>query len=79
MALHSAGGNIGSSIVIAAAQGIVSTKDRTLLAENGGPILLTQDWALSLLLRMGYTKHKATTKANLTMTEEQFERLEAKS
>ena len=44
--LHKKGSGIGSRIVIAGAQGIISVRDRTLLAENGGPLLLTKDWAL---------------------------------
>ena len=54
-------------------QGIISVHDQTLLAENGGPLLLTKDWALSLLRRMGFVKRKATTKANQKMTKEKFQ------
>ena len=60
--LHVAGGSIG--IVIAATQGIISAHDRSLLAENGGSLLLTKDWALSLL------KWKASPKANSRTTKE---------
>ena len=49
--LHKKGGGIASRIVIAGAQGIISVHDQTLLAENGGSLLLTKDWALSLLRR----------------------------
>ena len=51
-AVRHAGGSIGSSIVIAAAEGIVTVHDRTLLVQYGGHINLTRDWALSLLSRM---------------------------
>ena len=51
-ALRDAGGSIGSSIVIADAEGIVTAHDRTLLVQYGGHINLTRDWSLSLLSRM---------------------------
>lgn len=41
-------------------------KDANLLAENGGPILITKDWAKRLLDRVGLVKHQATTKAKVT-------------
>ena len=43
-------------IVIAAAKGIVTTKDQTMLAENGGSIHLTKMWAASLMERMAFVK-----------------------
>ena len=74
-ALRDAGGSIGSRIVIAAAEGIVLAHDRTLLVQHGGHIHLTRDWALSLLSRMGFVKRKATTKADVQITEEQFQKI----
>ena len=71
-ALHSAGGSIGSSIVIAAH--IICTRE-IHLAENGGTVVLTKDWALSLLRWLGFVKRKATTKANMKMSEHDFQGL----
>ena len=39
----------------AAAEGIVSAKDRNFLIENGGDVSLTKGWAISILQRIGYT------------------------
>ena len=32
-------------LVIVTAKGVVTAKDANLLAENGGPMLITKDWA----------------------------------
>ena len=49
----------------------VGKKDRRLLAENGGPVVLTGDWASYLLVCMEYVKRKANTK--MRVTPENFE------
>lgn len=73
-ALREAGTPINASIVIAAANGIVCSKDCSLLAENGGHIDLGAGWAKSLLTRMGYVKRKCTTScAGKKLTPEEFE------
>ena len=41
---NDAGGSIGPSIVITAAEWIVTAHDRTLLVQYGGHINLTRDW-----------------------------------
>ena len=76
-ALRNAGTPIGSSIVMAAGEGIVNAHDRTLLVEHGGHIQITKTWALSLLKRMGYVKRKATTKSTPGMSNEDFEKMKA--
>ena len=76
-ALRSAGTPIGSSIVMAAGEGIVRAHDRTLLVQHGGHIQITKTWALSLLKRMGFVKRKATTKSTPNMSGEKFERVKA--
>ena len=65
VALRQAGTPVTGHIVLAAAEGIITAKDRSLLAENGGHITLTRGWAASILKRMGFVKRKATTKMNL--------------
>ena len=47
--LRAAGTPIPAPVVIAAAKGIVQARDRTLLADHGGSILLNQSWAVSLM------------------------------
>ena len=76
-AIRKAGTPIGSSLVMAAANGTIKGHDKTLLFENGGHILITRDWALSLLGRMGYVKRKATTKSTPRMSEEQSQNVRA--
>ena len=48
-ALCEAGAPVGTSVIIAAAKGIVMSVDRTMLVENGGHIPLTKTWAQSLI------------------------------
>ena len=69
IATREAGGVVNSEVAIAAAVGIVRKKDSNLLAQNGGHIVLTRDWARSLLGRMGFVKRKANTKAKLAVTD----------
>ena len=73
-ALHSAGTPIGSSIVMAAAEGILRAFDRTLLVRNGGYIEIGKSWAMSLLKRMGYVKHMKSTPG---VSGEQFEKVKS--
>ena len=63
---------MNARVVIAAAEGIVTATDRTLLFENGGHIKLSLDWAYSLLKRMGYVKRKAATKTRTALSQEEF-------
>ena len=64
-ALRQAGAPVSAQLIRAAAEGIVSAKDRNLLIENGGHVSLTRGWAISILQRMGYIKRKATTKTSV--------------
>ena len=45
--LRSAGGIVNKTVVLSAAQGIVTAFDKTLLAEYGGHINITPHWAAS--------------------------------
>ena len=60
-ALRKAGTPVSLPLVIASAKGIISSKDRSLLAKNGGHIALTTAWSTSLMNRMGMIHRKATT------------------
>ena len=55
---------VNATVVMAAAEGIVKSKDANLLNNNGGSggIEITKWWALSLLNRMGMVKRKACSK-----------------
>ena len=63
--LRDVGGSVDTTVVQAAAAGMVKQKNPMLLAENGGHITLTKDWACYLLQRIGYVKRKGTTKGTL--------------
>jgi len=70
--LRNCGTAVNSSVVIAAAEGIVLNKDADILRENGG-IKLTEEWAKSLLNKMCYVKRRACSQAKVDM--EHFEEL----
>ena len=55
------GGVVTASVVVAAARGILMSRDRTQLAEFGGHIELSREWAYHLLRRMKFVRRKATT------------------
>ncbi len=57
-ATRGAGGVINIAIVMAAAVGIVSSRNITALRSHGGYIEITKPWAQSLLKRMGYVRRK---------------------
>ena len=76
-AVREKGGVVTTSITMAAATAIIRKADRNLLAENGGPITITNNWAKSLLYRMNIVKRRgsSTTKftvANFDAVKEQF-------
>ena len=58
--LRAIGGVVNTAIVIAAAEGIVSTRDASKLTSHGGHIEITSTWAKSLLSRMSYVKRKCS-------------------
>ena len=77
-ALHNAGTPIGSSVVMAAAEGLVRDYDRSFLVEYRGHIAISKTWAPSLLGRMGYVKRKATAKSTPGMSSQEFERVKTR-
>uniref|UniRef100_A0A1X7V738 Uncharacterized protein n=1 Tax=Amphimedon queenslandica TaxID=400682 RepID=A0A1X7V738_AMPQE len=65
--LRERGAVVNTSIVVGCAEGIVRNTDSNLLASNGGHILITKYWAKRLLVRMGFVKRKASTKAKVSI------------
>ena len=68
------GGVVNTSIVMAAAEGIIAAKDRGALVQHGGHIEITKSWAVSLLGRMGYVKRKCSNAGKVSLP--QFEELQ---
>jgi hypothetical protein len=61
--LRKAGGTVNTSILIAAATGILTHRNPTILKANGGHVELGRAWARSLMKRMGLVKRKGTQAA----------------
>ena len=74
-ALHDKGGVINSTIVRAAAIGIIMKTDKRLLKSNGGSIDISKHWAQSFMDRLGFVKRRASTKAKVSV--EHFEEIKA--
>ena len=66
---------ISSEVVMGIATGVVISHDANLLAENGGHIDITKDWAKRILQRMNMVKRQGTTKAKVMPSD--FEQLKA--
>ena len=54
--VRASGGVVNTTIVIAAARGIVEAENRALLVENGGHLDVSRDYARSLTRRMNLVK-----------------------
>ena len=72
-AIREFGGAVSTAIVLGAARGIILKTNRTLLAEYGGHVVLTKDWAKILMQRMGFVKRRTTSKSKSLI--EQFDEL----
>ena len=68
-ALCKAGGIVNTSLVLGAAEGIVTAKNPGLLAKHGGHIELTKSWAKSLFQQMGYVKRKGSNAGKVTVAD----------
>ena len=70
-ALRKAGTPVNVNIVLAAAEGVVTAVDRTLLKKNGGTIELKCPWAQSLMRCMKFVKRRGSTqvKAKLSVAD----------
>ena len=66
--LRKVGGVVNTSIVMAAAEGIVAAKNPSLLVAHGGHIEITKGWVKSLFHRMGYVKRKGSNAGKVTVS-----------
>ena len=69
-AIRDSGGAVNSAFTLASARGIILKTSRTLLAEYGGHVVFTRDWAKSMLKRMKYVKRRATTSKSKSVIED---------
>ena len=65
--LRAAGGAVNTTIVMGAAEGIVSYHDASKLSSHGGHIEITKSWAKSILRRMGFVKRKCSTSGKISV------------
>ena len=65
--LRTKGTPVNTAVVLGVAHGIVKNQDSSLLAANGGHIVLGKPWAKHLLSRMGYVKRRGSTAAKVAV------------
>ena len=68
-ALRKAGTPVNVNIILAAAEGVVTAVDRTLVKKNGGTIELKRPWAQSLMRRMKFVKRRGSTQAKVKLSD----------
>ena len=67
-AMRNTGGVVNTAIVMAAARGVIASKNPGLLREHGGHIEVTKAWTKSLLMRMGYVKRKCSNAGKISVS-----------
>lgn len=67
--LRTKGTPVNTAVVLGVAHGIVKNQDSSLLASNGGHIVLGKPWAKHLLSRMGYVKRRGSTAAKVAVSD----------
>ena len=67
---------VGSLLLPLAGEAIVSSADRSLLTENGGPVTFSKNWAKYLLYRLNFVKRRGSSTAQVTVQNYEVLRLE---
>ena len=66
--LRTKGTPVNTTVILGIASRIVKNHDNSLLASNGGHIVLGKPWAKHLLSRMGYVKRRGSTAAKVDVS-----------
>lgn len=74
-ALRKAGTPISVPVVLAAAEGVIMAKNRSILLKNGGHIELNRPWAVSILRRMGFVQRRGSTQTKASLSDQQILRM----
>ena len=74
-ALRKAGTPVNMNIILAAADGVVTAVDRTLLKRNEGTIELKYPWAQPLMQRMKFVKRQGSTQAKAKLSDADIDKL----
>ena len=71
-AFRKAGTPVSVSVVLAAAEGVITARNRSLLLKYGGHIELSRPWAVSLLRRMGFVQRRGSTQTKASLSDQQI-------
>ena len=67
--LRAASGVVNTTVVMGAAEGIISYGDASKLSSHGGHVNICKSWAQSLLRRMRFVKRKCSTSGKISMAQ----------
>ena len=74
-ALGKAGTPVNVPVVLAAAEGVIIAKNRSLLLKYGGHIELNRPWTVSILRRMGFVQRRGSTQTKANLSDQQILRM----
>ena len=72
-ALRKARRPINTAVILAAIEGIITAKDRALLACNGGHIKVNISWAKAFMASTNHVNNRCTTKWKLQLSGEEVQ------
>ena len=74
-ALRKAGTPVSAPVVLAAAEGVITAKNRSVLLKYGGHIELDRPSAVSSLRRMGFVQRQGSTQTKAKLSDQQISRM----
>ena len=74
-ALRKAGTPVSVPVVLAAAEGVITARNRAVLLKYGGHIELGRPWAVSILRRMGFVQRRGSTQTKAKLSDQQISRM----
>ena len=74
-ALRKAGTPVSVPVVLAAAEGVITARNRSVLLKYGGHIKLGRPWAVSILRRMGFVQRRESTQTKAKLSDQQISRM----
>ena len=74
-ALRKAGTPVSVPVVLAAAEGVITARNRSALLKYGGHIELGRPWAVSILRQMGFVQRRGSTQTKEKLSDQQVSQM----
>ena len=71
-ALRKAGTPVSAPVILAAADGVITANNRSLLSKYGGHIELNRPWAVSIMRLMGFVQRRGSTQTKAKLSDQQI-------